>query len=492
MSQPPGIRAVIFDMDGVLTDSEPLINRAAISMFHEQGLAVQPADFLPFVGTGEDRYLGGVAEKYHFPLDLPAAKRRTYEIYLKLVPEYLHVFTGAPDLVFSCKQAGLRVAVASSADRIKIVANLQKIGLPTECWDAVISGEDVVAKKPAPDIFLHAAARLGLLPEACVVVEDAVNGIRAAKAAGMRCVAVAQTFPAEQLQAADLIRRKIADVALQDLCGGGEPPPSLESDGLTPPVSGVALPAPPLTPPKARPGGPWGIWPTLGLGAAVAVSFVGTQALVAFFWAIALAVKHQGKLPGGWESSGLLLSVATCASAPVAFGFTWLFAHLRRTLPVADYLGFRKVSLKDSIFWTLALLGLVAASDFLTVRLGKPIVPEFMQHAYWTAGFTPLLWLALLVAAPVTEEALFRGFIFVGVLHSKLGAFGAVIITSSIWALTHVQYDSYGVSTVFVCGLLLGLARLKTQSVSLTMFLHFLMNLIATIETVCFFGRLGP
>src|SRR5205085_10219693 len=86
------IRAVIFDMDGVLTDSEPLINAAAIAMFQENGLQVQPVDFLPFVGMGEDRYIGGVAEKYHFPLDLPLAKKRTYEIYLKLVPSKLEAF----------------------------------------------------------------------------------------------------------------------------------------------------------------------------------------------------------------------------------------------------------------------------------------------------------------------------------------------------------------------------------------------------------------
>jgi cytidine deaminase len=65
--------AVIFDMDGVLVDSEPLINAAAIAMFREKGLTVQPDDFLPFVGTGEERYVGGVAEKYNFLLDTAKA-----------------------------------------------------------------------------------------------------------------------------------------------------------------------------------------------------------------------------------------------------------------------------------------------------------------------------------------------------------------------------------------------------------------------------------
>ena len=213
----PKIRAVIFDMDGVLTDSEPLINAAAIAMFQEKGLVAQPEDFLPFVGAGEDRYIGGVAEKYQFPLDLPKAKQRTYEIYLNLVPSQLEAFPGVHELFHACRQTGLRIAVASSADRIKVIANLQKIGLPAELWDAVVTAEHVKLKKPSPNIFLFAAQNLGVSPAACVVVEDAVNGIQAAKAAGMCCVAVAQTFPAERLQQADIVRDKIADVKLSDL-----------------------------------------------------------------------------------------------------------------------------------------------------------------------------------------------------------------------------------------------------------------------------------
>jgi HAD superfamily hydrolase (TIGR01509 family) len=206
-------------MDGVLTDSEPLICAAAMAMFQEKGLLVQPTDFIPFVGTGENRYLGGVAEKHGFPLDIPTAKKRTYEIYLELVPARLQAFPGAQTLVRACQASGLKLALASSADPIKIDANLRKIGLPPESWDAMVTGEDVERKKPAPDIFLAAARKLGLAPAHCVVIEDAVNGIQAAKAAGMRCVAVAHTFAAEQLQQADLVRSSIAAVALEDLTG---------------------------------------------------------------------------------------------------------------------------------------------------------------------------------------------------------------------------------------------------------------------------------
>jgi beta-phosphoglucomutase-like phosphatase (HAD superfamily) len=111
----------------------------------------------------------------------------------------------------------LLVAVASSADAIKVRANLEKIGLPIQFWNAVIQGEDVKKKKPAPDIFLSAAAKLGASPEDCVVVEDAVNGVQAANVAGMRCVAVATTFLADRLQGAEVVRNRIKDVALSDL-----------------------------------------------------------------------------------------------------------------------------------------------------------------------------------------------------------------------------------------------------------------------------------
>ena len=211
--------AVIFDMDGVLTDSEPLICAAATAMFQERGLTVRPEDFNPFVGTGENRYLGGVAEKYGLRLDIPSAKARTYELYLAMVPLQLEAFPGAVELVRACRAAGLPCAVASSADRIKIEANLNKIGLPPQTWQAIVTAEDVEHRKPDPAIFLKAAHRLGVNPSACTVVEDAVNGIAAAKAAGMRCVAVASTFPAQALAQADLVRPSIRDISPGDLEG---------------------------------------------------------------------------------------------------------------------------------------------------------------------------------------------------------------------------------------------------------------------------------
>jgi HAD superfamily hydrolase (TIGR01509 family) len=135
------------------------------------------------------------------------------------VPARLTGFPGAVRLVRQCRAAGLKTALASSADPIKIHANLDQIDLPWAEWDAVVSGEDVAHKKPAPDLFLRAAAKLGLSSGQCVVVEDAVNGVQAAQAAGMRCVAVAHTFAASQLRGAEEVCDTIADVTIARLLG---------------------------------------------------------------------------------------------------------------------------------------------------------------------------------------------------------------------------------------------------------------------------------
>ncbi len=211
-------KAVIFDMDGVLTDSEPVINAAAIAGLREFGVNSCPDDFIPFVGTGEDRYIGGVAERYGVPYRLEM-KRRVYEIYLEILPAMIKSFPGVDKLLRDLQAAGAALAVASSADRIKVEANLAAIAVSLNCFGTIVTGEDIVHKKPAPDIFLTAARQLDVPPANCCVIEDALNGVQAAKAAGMRCVAVETSFSASELRAAgaDCVRTRLADLALDDL-----------------------------------------------------------------------------------------------------------------------------------------------------------------------------------------------------------------------------------------------------------------------------------
>jgi beta-phosphoglucomutase len=204
-------RGVIFDMDGVLLDSEPFICKAACMMFAERGLKVQPADFLPFVGAGENRYIGGVAEKYSFPVEIDEVKKRTYDIYLEIIRGQLHALPGVYDFLDACRQAGKKLALATSADWRKAEGNLREIHLPWSSFDAIVTGEDVIRKKPDPEIFVTAAGRLGLDPRDCLVVEDAVNGVAAAQAARSRCLALTTSFTREQLAGADWFAPTLAE-----------------------------------------------------------------------------------------------------------------------------------------------------------------------------------------------------------------------------------------------------------------------------------------
>jgi beta-phosphoglucomutase len=196
------IAGVIFDMDGVLVESEPFIAEAAVRMFAEKGVEVRPEDFRPFIGMGEDRFLGGVAEARGVVLELPRDKVRTYEIYLELIRGRLEPLPGVADFIGRCRSLGLKLAVASSADRVKVEGNLRALGLPSGTFHAVVVGEDIILKKPAPDIFLEASRRLGHDPGLCLVIEDAVAGVAAARAAGARCLGLTTSFPADQLVAA--------------------------------------------------------------------------------------------------------------------------------------------------------------------------------------------------------------------------------------------------------------------------------------------------
>lgn len=206
------VQGILFDMDGVLVDSEEYIFEAAKRMFAEHGVSVKPTDALPFVGTGENRYISGIGELNGFTVDIECDKARTYAIYEKISRGKLQALPGVHSFIDQCKTKGLKIAVASSADRIKIEINLREIGLESTLFDAVISGEDVKLKKPFPDIYLLAAKQIGIKPEDCLVVEDAISGITAGKAAGCKCLALTTSFSAEKLTEADWICKDLSEV----------------------------------------------------------------------------------------------------------------------------------------------------------------------------------------------------------------------------------------------------------------------------------------
>ena len=194
------IEGIIFDMDGVLCDSEPFICEAAVRFLKDAyGIDAHPDEFLPFVGMGEDRYLGGVAEAHGVTLSLEADKVSVYTLYLEIIKGRLPPIPGVLAFIDARRVAGRKLAVATSADRMKMEGNLRELGLPPESFTACIKGDDVERKKPFPDVFLLAAEKIGIAPANCLVVEDAVNGVQAAKAAGAQCLALSTSFDAEML-----------------------------------------------------------------------------------------------------------------------------------------------------------------------------------------------------------------------------------------------------------------------------------------------------
>ena len=206
------LRGVIFDMDGVLVNSESFIADAAIAMFAEKGYHVGVEEFRPFIGTGEDRFIGGVAERRGIRLDPARDKARTYEIYLRLIRGRLQPLPGARDFVEACRAKGIAIAVASGADAVKVNGNLREVGLSPSLFAVIVDGTQVDHKKPAPDIFIEACRRLALPPANCLVIEDAVAGVAAAKAAGARCLALTTSFDAKQLAMADWTAPDLSEV----------------------------------------------------------------------------------------------------------------------------------------------------------------------------------------------------------------------------------------------------------------------------------------
>nr|CAB3496124.1 unnamed protein product [Digitaria exilis] len=219
------VSAVLFDMDGVLCNSEEPSRQAAVDVFAEMGVSVSVDDFVPFMGTGEANFLGGVARvKEVKDFNPETAKKRFFEIYLEKYakPNSGIGFPGALELIMECKNAGLKVAVASSADRIKVDANLAAASLPVSLFDAIVSADAFENLKPAPDIFLAASKTLGVDTSECIVIEDALAGVQAAKAAEMRCIAVTTTLEEDALKQGgpSLIRKNIGDVSIKDILYG--------------------------------------------------------------------------------------------------------------------------------------------------------------------------------------------------------------------------------------------------------------------------------
>lgn len=209
------LEAVIWDLDGVIADTVAYHYRAWRDVFKERGVAYRQADFMPYFGRRHDTIIKAVLGDLP-PEELDTINEEKQKKFRRLVAQNLRAMPGAIALVKSLHEHGIKQAIASSAvpENIEIIIR----GLSIEdCFQAIVHGMEVKEGKPSPQIFLLAAKKLKARPDHCVVIEDAIAGVAAARNAGMKCVAVTNSHPKEALNGADLIVGTLEEIKVSDL-----------------------------------------------------------------------------------------------------------------------------------------------------------------------------------------------------------------------------------------------------------------------------------
>ncbi len=184
------IRAVAFDLDGVLLDTETINVRAAFDGFAAYGHPLDDADAGEIVGRHPVDYVPVLARRHGVPIAiLHSITRRQSETYFRLWREEAGLMEGAREALQACKDRGFPVALATSSGRAGVEEALDRFSL-RPFFDVTLTKDDVTARKPDPEIYRVAAERLGVVPQALLVVEDSAHGIRSAKEAGALCASV--------------------------------------------------------------------------------------------------------------------------------------------------------------------------------------------------------------------------------------------------------------------------------------------------------------
>jgi len=212
---------LIFDVDGVIADTEAVNAGASIKVFEDLfGIkGVKRQDFEAGLGRGAEEYVKAAARVHGLELTKEQVEKATQlrqEYFLKILSEEpLPAFPSVLELIEGAMQReDFRVAIATSSTPEKSRAVLNAAKVPYQKM-VYIKGDDVTNKKPDPELFLLAAERMGIEPANCVVIEDAPNGVQAARAAGAKCIAVTNSTNAEKLCEADLVCDSLEQIDLQ-------------------------------------------------------------------------------------------------------------------------------------------------------------------------------------------------------------------------------------------------------------------------------------
>jgi len=211
---------LIFDMDGVLADTEGAIAQATIMVYRDfYGVELTPKDFVPFIGTGAVRYTEGPAEKLGIAIDLERALEARTKNFFDIINNGTCIaFPGVHALLKAAEEhPEWKLALATSSPGPKSLGTLAAAGIDPNCFVAYLHGDLVTHKKPHPEIYLKAIECLEIPATQCVVVEDAVAGVEAAKAAGTKVVGVTNSFSREDLHLADWLVSSLEEVNLERL-----------------------------------------------------------------------------------------------------------------------------------------------------------------------------------------------------------------------------------------------------------------------------------
>lgn len=199
-------KAVLFDMDGVLVDSQPIHFTGDRRLLEYCGVQVKEKDLEKYAGTSNPNRFKMFIDAYGINHTLEEMDRVREDIMKQLVDESsLKAVSGIETLLNDLKLNHFQIALASSSSYVFIDSILDKTGI-RNYFDFILSGEDLVNSKPAPDIFLETAKGLGCLPGQCIVIEDSSNGVAAAEAAGMKCIGyMNRTSGNQDLSKADVV-----------------------------------------------------------------------------------------------------------------------------------------------------------------------------------------------------------------------------------------------------------------------------------------------
>jgi uncharacterized protein len=226
----------------------------------------------------------------------------------------------------------------------------------------------------------------------------------------------------------------------------------------------------------------WGLWATLGW---VVFALLMSQTI----GVVVLILARPDALTSGMDTLmkdgvGVALSNVPANAVQV---IVLALASRRPGWSFTEYLGLVRPATRDVVMALSILVVFLLGYDALTYALGRDIVTPFQVDTYrsaQSAGILPLFWFALVIAAPVAEEIMFRGFLFRGWVTSERNAILRILVISALFAAIHIQYDWFGILQVFFIGLLLGLVRWRSGSTTLTILMHVLANLWATVETM--------